>query len=330
MRKQFPLIVAEAITIHKSQGSTFEYVTVQIPQKNLRSLIYVALSRATKLENLYLIGKKLEKTKAPSDNDAVVKEMNRLRTEATLKPKFAHLHNVPDNCIQITSQNIPSLMKKIDVVRSDPVFACSKLILLQETWLGAHMDIDKVKIPTKTIVARNMLTYRNTVGHGTIIYSSEDVRDSLNIDRTTVRKVDLTVCRYKDILVVNIYRSQGPLEHLKEALDSIEDMIKDSANVVFLGDFNTEIADPNNNLRTFFLQKYDLIYLPPNGSPEPTTDNNTTIDGVFGKLCDYKFETYVYESFCSDHKPIVLRLIPKEEIQTNTTGLSQTLNTLNV
>lgn len=33
MRKQFPLVIAEAITIHKSQGSSFEKVTVQIPSK---------------------------------------------------------------------------------------------------------------------------------------------------------------------------------------------------------------------------------------------------------------------------------------------------------
>ncbi|VDN36251.1 unnamed protein product [Gongylonema pulchrum] len=56
LRKQFPLIAAEAITIHKSQGQTYSSVFVHITRRMTRALLYVALSKVTSLSGLYIIG----------------------------------------------------------------------------------------------------------------------------------------------------------------------------------------------------------------------------------------------------------------------------------
>lgn len=56
-RKQFPLIVAHAITIHKSQGLSLDNVVVHIKGRMTRELLYVACSRAKSLEGLFIIGK---------------------------------------------------------------------------------------------------------------------------------------------------------------------------------------------------------------------------------------------------------------------------------
>lgn len=50
---QFPLRLAYAITIHKSQGQTYEYVNFN-PYCWDCGQLYVALSRVTKLENLHI------------------------------------------------------------------------------------------------------------------------------------------------------------------------------------------------------------------------------------------------------------------------------------
>lgn len=55
-RKQFPLSPAEALTIHKSQGSTYESVCVNVKKHLTRQLLYVALSRVTSLSKLFIIG----------------------------------------------------------------------------------------------------------------------------------------------------------------------------------------------------------------------------------------------------------------------------------
>ncbi|MES5185717.1 ATP-binding domain-containing protein [Lactobacillus crispatus] len=50
---QIPLRLGYAITIHKSQGQTYDRVNVQ-PAGWSSGLLYVSLSRATKISNMYL------------------------------------------------------------------------------------------------------------------------------------------------------------------------------------------------------------------------------------------------------------------------------------
>uniref|UniRef100_A0A8D8UR91 ATP-dependent DNA helicase n=1 Tax=Cacopsylla melanoneura TaxID=428564 RepID=A0A8D8UR91_9HEMI len=85
VREQFPAVCAEAITIHKSQGQTYDQVAIDFNTcKGLtRPMLYVALSRVTKLSGLFIIGKFLG-VKAPKENDPVILEMERLRKEKQL------------------------------------------------------------------------------------------------------------------------------------------------------------------------------------------------------------------------------------------------------
>jgi len=53
---QFPLKLAWALTIHKSQGATFDFVNLDLTNTFVENMGYVALSRITSLEGLYLKG----------------------------------------------------------------------------------------------------------------------------------------------------------------------------------------------------------------------------------------------------------------------------------
>lgn len=285
---------------------------------SFKSLIYVALSRATKLENLFMVGTVFKKTTPPNPDDIVVREMNRLRTEAVLVPRFIHLHEVPNNCIQIVSQNIRSLEKHNNTVRSDTVFIESQIILLQETWVKAETNIYLVAIPNKFIITQNMLHGEAARGKGTIIYSNENplTPTSRNFDRSPNCPIDITVYRYDKLFVINMYRSSSATTSvLKTALDKIKNYLV-ADNVLLCGDFNDNLASGNCPTIAIIKQKYYLKLLSP---IKPTTDNNTTIDGIFGKFKDYTFKCDIYESYCSDHKPIVVRLTPKE-IEGSSTG----------
>lgn len=78
IRKQFPLTPAEAITIHKSQGDTILSVAVHIAPRMSRNCLYVALSRATSLNGLYVVGKFIPPS-TPSLTDVIELELVRLK-----------------------------------------------------------------------------------------------------------------------------------------------------------------------------------------------------------------------------------------------------------
>lgn len=68
-RTQIPLMLAWALSIHKSQGMTMEYVEVSRKDIFESGQLYVALSRATKLEGLTVTG--YEREQVAMDEDVV-------------------------------------------------------------------------------------------------------------------------------------------------------------------------------------------------------------------------------------------------------------------
>lgn len=341
--------MAEAITIHKSQGSSYERVTIELPKRNERSLIYVALSRATSLQGLFLLGKFKPTNPDPGQNQDPqqqqntgqvrnlrnrhivqrqkiypFEEMNRLRNEAMLIPKFTKLTDVPNDCFQIVSHNVRSLNAHAKCLSSDTVVLASHIALFQETWLKTN---DNHNIPNKVVVARNMLPDLMTRGKGTIIYGSDQINiESLgHFDRNKYTHADLTVCKFQNIIIVNIYKSDNATIHnLDHNLKKIEQYMLEP-NVLVCGDFNDELSALNNSTTKLFNDKFNFKLLSP---LLPTTDRGTSIDGVFGRLRDYDFDITLYESYFSDHKPLVIRIFKKK--QDSHTGLTQDLQTINV
>ena len=68
---QFPLRLAWAITIHKSQGLTFEKVMIDAGAAFSSGQVYVALSRCTNLDGIVLLSK--IPAEAIYSNDNVIK-----------------------------------------------------------------------------------------------------------------------------------------------------------------------------------------------------------------------------------------------------------------
>lgn len=84
---QFPLRLAWAITIHKSQGLTFEKVMIDAGAAFSSGQVYVALSRCTSLEGIVLLSK-ISPT-AILSNDNVVKGQQALMHKGSLPERFA-------------------------------------------------------------------------------------------------------------------------------------------------------------------------------------------------------------------------------------------------
>ena len=83
---QFPLRLAWAITIHKSQGLTFEKVMIDAGAAFSSGQVYVALSRCTSLEGIVLLSK--IPTSAILSNEDVVKGQQALTIKGSLAERF--------------------------------------------------------------------------------------------------------------------------------------------------------------------------------------------------------------------------------------------------
>ena len=84
---QYPLRLAWAITIHKSQGLTFEKVMIDAGAAFSSGQVYVALSRCTSLEGIVLLSK-IPST-AIQSNEHVVKGQQSLSYKGSLAERFA-------------------------------------------------------------------------------------------------------------------------------------------------------------------------------------------------------------------------------------------------
>jgi hypothetical protein len=84
---QFPLRLAWAITIHKSQGLTFEKVMIDAGAAFSSGQVYVALSRCTSLEGIVLLSK--IPSSAITSNENVIKGQQSLTHRGSLAERFA-------------------------------------------------------------------------------------------------------------------------------------------------------------------------------------------------------------------------------------------------
>lgn len=84
---QFPLRLAWAITIHKSQGLTFENIVINAEKAFAGGQVYVALSRCTHLEGIILLNK--IPPQAISTDETVVRANQQLSPKGSLAERFA-------------------------------------------------------------------------------------------------------------------------------------------------------------------------------------------------------------------------------------------------
>lgn len=84
---QFPLRLAWAITIHKSQGLTFEKLMIDAGAAFASGQVYVALSRSTSLDGIVLLSKL--HPQVIFSNDHVVKGQHSLTHKGSLPERFA-------------------------------------------------------------------------------------------------------------------------------------------------------------------------------------------------------------------------------------------------
>ncbi|GFW60676.1 uncharacterized protein TNCV_570221 [Trichonephila clavipes] len=173
-RKHFPLVSALAMTIHKSQGGTYDAIVYEYDRKHPRELVYVALSRVTKIEGLFMVTKEntedswkfwIGRSGIPlnaSESDKHLKRSTSHREDLTLE-----LKRLKNNTLQTVTQtflefisnkkglsifsfNCQSLHAHVTDLKIDAIVKKSNVLLLSETRMKNE---EPIHIPDFNFVA---------------------------------------------------------------------------------------------------------------------------------------------------------------------------------
>ncbi len=109
-----------------------------IPRHTIPHNVYVALSRVTTIEGLYITDLCEDKI---SVDPRVIKEMKILRTEHRLKLCYTPLYNLDHSDLKTRYLNAGSLHKHIEDVRKDINYSSTVILIFSET-MFSPLDAD--------------------------------------------------------------------------------------------------------------------------------------------------------------------------------------------
>ncbi|GFR05409.1 ATP-dependent DNA helicase [Trichonephila clavata] len=295
-RNQFPIILAEAMTIHKSQEAAVAF-------KRNRSLQYVALSRVASIQGLSILG---EYKAPPREDDLILQEMKRLKAH-TILPKYAFLHQHNDpNTLQIMYHNVQSLNAHHKDIAADPCMMNSNILLFAETW---------TKVGDK--FAFDPFDHYHLLSHhsrrkpsGVPIYIKKHLScmvEEVEMFPNYETGVHVMVVNFKTkIRIAVLYAKPGSYNNdIYDALDQILDNKNSDDRTVLAGDF--KIDRMTRRGREFCEMLTNMYYITLRNIPSQyTTIGQTTIDCVFST---YGLRTWgVFESGLSTHLPLHVQM----------------------
>lgn len=300
---------AEAITVHKSQGSTLNAVCVVLKnsfsnRRMDRKSLYVALSRSTSLNGLYLIGK-FEAPQPINPNDKAVLAMERLKSEKVLTTNFQLLKTISaTDVFKIYSLNVQSLPKHLQGLQTDILVQLCDLLCFQEIW--AKVD-QQYFIPNYTEMIRNSTASQQHRGKGTIIYSKSP-NDTENCGHISIvngfKHLEYTYVSFKNTLIINCYLSANiTMDMVEESFNKIASQINTAQNVLIMGDVNMDHLKDQPIQR--FFNSLGLVLLSPS---KATTNGKTMFDIVYSRLNDYRTEVSIMPCYFSYHDGIVIKI----------------------
>lgn len=298
-RKQYPLTLAHALTIHKSQGQSLKKVVVHIKKNLSRELLYVACSRATSLQGLYIVGS-FKPPKPLPKNCFLSDEIRRWRKNKII-PKFKFLRE-QDTSPDIIYHNVQSLKRHINLVRNDENFTNSNILIFGETWTT---PTDKIKIKNYNLVSR-VDSGETRKPRGLAIYAKKSICNNIiSTDSFSLKAnkgcIDVSLLMLNNITVVGLYANPSTSIQLWNTLFK-KLKCHFSKKCVIMGDVNMNSfkIKSHHNIMSI-LQKYNLTLLNKN---TVTTHFNTSLDWV---ITNSPFMCGSYNSFFSHHYPIWIR-----------------------
>ncbi|VDI59060.1 Hypothetical predicted protein [Mytilus galloprovincialis] len=299
-RKQFPLRLAAAKTLHRSQGDTLTEVVIQLPTRKECHMHYVAFSRAEKAENMFILENVYENNITVSQE--VKEEMERLRTERNMLLSFTPLYCLDKSKFVICFHNSQSLHLHIEDVRADFNFRETDVNMFVESRLCSEdSDID-YNLPGFKLY-RNDFSKKRT-SYGTVAYLKESLK--ADIVKMNIKSIEIMKIINPFLQIVCIYsRPKESVGNLFSAMQNLCSSLDHKKVIVIGGDFNCDIQNPSQSTKRLleYMKLQGLFQI----VNHITTDGKTILDLIFTNCCaGIQFGTL--EAYYSYHKPVWIAL----------------------
>ena len=296
-RKQMPLKLAWAVTVHKVQGQTTDKAVISM--KGLReAMAYVAFSRVTTLEGLYLTNYDPSKIFCKKDIETNVAKMPTLDI-STANPLLQLDHNI--NFI-IAHHNIQSLRRHIEDLRNNTQMRKSHVICLSETWLTDNDHLEDLLIDGYTLEtlrvgrARGVAMYiHNSVDYTLLPFLTSD------FDTLAIRTYGAT-----NMLIAVVYKPPNTRHGTfctEMSNITAQTELLETDHAVFVGDFNIDLLKEGTSPPRVFQSYFQAI-------SEPTTTNETLLDHIYMKPIPgiNDFVASVLPTYYSYHRPVFIAI----------------------
>nr|XP_021333346.1 uncharacterized protein LOC101884770 [Danio rerio] len=313
IRRQFPMKLAFACTIHKVQGMTTDCAVVSLKHVFEPGMAYVALSRTTTLSGLHIID--FNENKIFCDPE--------IRTSLESMPK-ADFHNFQpildllqdsnlNSALKIIHHNTEGLQCHMDDLKCHHELLLADILCLSETHLSGSCVPEYLQLDGYTMYKRNRHSsytnyahLANKSGGGVAIYVKNifQARPMMYIQNVTdLEYLVLKIETPKQALLAVIYRPPSYqlsefLLNLNGLLTSLE--ILNIKPVIVCGDFNEDQLSRCNKpiLNLFHDKGYTQLI------STGTTENNTLLDPVFISSAHSNVRAGVLQTYYSYHDPV--------------------------
>ncbi|XP_061811977.1 uncharacterized protein, partial [Nerophis lumbriciformis] len=305
LRRQFPLKLAWACTVHKVQGLTVDEAVVCLHKIFAAGQAYVALSRVRDISGLVIT----------DFEEKAIYCKHTVKGALDSMPPFLLEHPQPSletPCFSVYLLNVQNLRSHVAHLVSCTQHLQPTCIAVTETWLSAQSSTDCVQIEGYTFHSRPRA----------LCYSSNDVKLSEirdlehggvglyvvdNSDCEILQVPDLNleclVCLFtkESLLMAVIYRPPCyPISLFKSNLVKLLDCVNPISNTIaIMGDFNEDLLK-HSSISKLMGQNGFCQHV-----TQETTESGTLIDHVYVKTTQYAVDCAVVSTYFSDHEAIL-------------------------
>ena len=293
---EFPIILSWASTIHKVQGKTFQKVVVCFDLFKQRTFnpgqIYVALSRVTSLNRLYL---------TRSYNRKALKVDQRATEQYDYMRKICQFQRVEDDCsiadnsLVVTLLNVRSLRKHGIDVSYDKSIMESDIITFTETQLSHDCSSLDPDLHPLTLITNNL----SQNSYSNVAFPHRDTLSLLNVETApgaTFLQIDKQSFSRGPINLLSLYRSHIIGQNNFAGIIRYFLLRENYIHMIF-GDFNINALEGNDYMSQY-LSNYKMIVT------SPTDISGSLLDHVYvfhNFFENFKVTNYIKSVYFSDH-----------------------------